>query len=101
MQFDSIFFLENLILIIVPIVFFLVIDTFFKFIRKHNITRLLIIITALSIVGFLFVGPRCLGIGVEQLTCTAVVASLLSCIVFFFGIIIALVICAAFSRLRH
>jgi hypothetical protein len=89
---DHISVLENTIWIVSPIIFSLISYLLFKFATKNRSIRLFILFIILSIVGYLYIRPRCAGIGAEQIVCTAKVSSVYNFIIFLFAFILSFVL---------
>ena len=89
---NLIWILENIIWLVIPIMFSLIAYCVFKYITKKNKKWLFIFFVLFSIASYFYVRPGCAGIEIGQLICTVQVASFFNFILFFLGLIVALIL---------
>ena len=93
MNLDWIFFLENIIWFVIPIIFSWVASRIFKFVTKKKKTAWFVFLALFSVIFFcFFFRMRCACMEICQLICTAQVASFFNFIFFLFGLIVALIL---------
>ena len=100
MNLDLIFILENIIWFVIPIVLSFVASRIFKWVTRKSKTCLFVSLVLFSIASYFYINPRCAGIGIRQLICTAKIASFFNFILFFLGLIVALVLNKLMSSQR-